>query len=673
MEADMKASYEDRDEQARREQSAVVTAAAHSVAAKDLLGIGAGDKGEKVLVLQKFLNQRGYLSLADQSGTIVEIAADPFAIKQPAAPPSPRPPAKPAPAGVLGTMDEATLVALRTYQRRHGINDTGVVDESTVDVLAAPHCGTPDRPYESQGTTRQVILPDGSVVVVQAFTVADRWSRTDLTFSIANTTPDLGDDINVIRAAFLEAFGMWSAVCNLRFVEVPTGGDIVLTFTASGLVPSFFDGPSRTLARAYYPNSLIWGGDVFFDEAESWSTSLPTPAGRFDLVTLAAHEIGHAIGLDHSAVPGAIMRPSFSSVAQRTLHEDDVRGAQFLYGTRVPMRLAGTAAPAVVVQPNGTMAMFFVAVDGRVRRREQTVLEGRPDQWTPLGRLGDRAFQGGLSVIRNADGRLELFGRALDNAIYNAWQHTPNGGWSDWQHQGGVKIADPAVGINADSRLEIVAPGTDSQIWTKAQGIFLGGRVWPPTWWRHDPTPSLGSILGGAAIASDAGGRLHLFGRAASNGVFERAQVTPGSGWNTWAAIGGGQTLAVPAACLAPDGRLLVAVHGTDGAAWIVQQTAPNGPWGGWTPLGGRLGAGASICLMNTPAGTDLFARFIDSTLQWCRRTSPTGGWEDWVPLGGPIATDPGAALTPSGRVEVFALDADDGIFHRAQTRRGAF
>ncbi|MBN3324945.1 MMP20 protein, partial [Atractosteus spatula] len=90
-----------------------------------------------------------------------------------------------------------------------------------------------------------------------------------------------------------------------------------------------FDGPSGTLAHAFSPGSGL-GGDAHFDEDERWSTT----SKGFNLFLVAAHEFGHALGLDHSSDPSALMYPTYKYVDTTgfVLPSDDVKGIQSLYG-----------------------------------------------------------------------------------------------------------------------------------------------------------------------------------------------------------------------------------------------------------------------------------------------------------------------------------------------------
>ena len=90
-----------------------------------------------------------------------------------------------------------------------------------------------------------------------------------------------------------------------------------------------FDGPGKVLAHATAPTS----GIMHFDDDENWSASTfgPVP-GTIDLASVAAHEFGHIIGLDHSECPNATMTANYFGLGMRTLSVDDVVGSRSLYG-----------------------------------------------------------------------------------------------------------------------------------------------------------------------------------------------------------------------------------------------------------------------------------------------------------------------------------------------------
>ncbi|XP_025933679.1 stromelysin-1-like [Apteryx rowi] len=202
---------------------------------------------------------------------------------------------------------------IREMQSFFGLEVTGELNSQTLDMMKQPRCGIPDvRSYST-------------------FPLNPKWKKEDVTYRILNYTPDmLQDDV---EEAIAKAFQLWSSVTPLRFTRLYSGeADIMISF-ASGFHSDFysFDGPGGTLAHAYAPGKGI-GGDAHFDEDENW-TKFTTYNG-YNLFLVAAHELGHSLGLGHSNVFGALMYPVYMARDTRNyrLPQDDIDGIQSLYG-----------------------------------------------------------------------------------------------------------------------------------------------------------------------------------------------------------------------------------------------------------------------------------------------------------------------------------------------------
>lgn len=93
---------------------------------------------------------------------------------------------------------------------------------------------------------------------------------------------------------------------------------------------------SGTLALTtwWYSGSYTSEADMAFNKAVSWYAGTGSvTSSKYDLTSIAAHEIGHAVGLAHvSSTPKQIMYPSFSTGENRRVKRaGDLYAIGFLY------------------------------------------------------------------------------------------------------------------------------------------------------------------------------------------------------------------------------------------------------------------------------------------------------------------------------------------------------
>jgi hypothetical protein len=204
--------------------------------------------------------------------------------------------------------------AITAFQANHGLPVTGRVDAATRALIAQPRCGYPDVPADAA-----------------PYVTAGKWKNKSLTYRFVNTTPDLS--ASRVKAAIASAKTRWEDVADITLAEVSgSSSDINIRWFAGTNHPAGFndfDGPSNVLAWGHFPEQ----GKLYFDEDETWTDADPIPAGtgNIDLESVAVHELGHVLGLDHSADTSAVMYAYYNGI-RRNLTADDIDGMQTQYG-----------------------------------------------------------------------------------------------------------------------------------------------------------------------------------------------------------------------------------------------------------------------------------------------------------------------------------------------------
>jgi len=183
-----------------------------------------------------------------------------------------------------------------------------------------------------------------------------KWVQTPVRYFVSSRNAVPGVSVDDFQAAVGRAFAQWQAVPTSAIAYQFAGLTAGLPGEEDGLSTlGFRNRPEldRVLASTNFLVDISSGAllesDIFFNSSFSWSTAPAGELGRFDLESIALHEIGHLSGLGHSALgetelregggrrvlgAEAVMFPiAFGSgtIAGRTLKADDIAGISDLY------------------------------------------------------------------------------------------------------------------------------------------------------------------------------------------------------------------------------------------------------------------------------------------------------------------------------------------------------
>lgn len=203
---------------------------------------------------------------------------------------------------------------------------------------------------------------------------ADHWSMTS--FAVQwNINPSPGSNISGTRSvsdAIAASFNSWTGAPNTS-LTVTRGADA--GYTRQSDAPSDvnlicfvctdgqFGGGTETLAVTSTTTIDGAGGDDGHGGTTQFAGQILkadivfNPGVKFDsgggdgsqdLQTVATHEIGHFLGLDHSGVARTIMFP-FAPAVLSTLSYDDVAGISSLYPSASPAVAAGSISGTVTL------------------------------------------------------------------------------------------------------------------------------------------------------------------------------------------------------------------------------------------------------------------------------------------------------------------------------------
>lgn len=160
--------------------------------------------------------------------------------------------------------------------------------------------------------------------------------------------------LDTLRAELRAAFDTWEAIVPLRFVETLRVEDAGIVIGAQAVPRGRAFTNVELAARHVGGEPSIDSALICLNPRQRWKVGFDGDLDVYDLRYTFAHEIGHAIGLDHPGPSGQLMSFRYTE-AFREPQAGDVSGARALYGSarkNIAHGAAGEARPSLGLAAN---------------------------------------------------------------------------------------------------------------------------------------------------------------------------------------------------------------------------------------------------------------------------------------------------------------------------------
>jgi hypothetical protein len=238
---------------------------------------------------------------------------------------------------------------------------------------------------------------------------------------------------------------------------------------------------------------------------------------------------------------------------------------------------SASAGVGVGMNRDGRMEAFVLGDNDEIWNAWQRAPNATWDGFASTG--GSFPSYASITTGLNKDGRIEVFAIGDGPTIVHTWQK-PTGGWGGWWPIGGAPTGDLAVANNADGRLEVVGVGADGALWDAFQLTPNGG-------WSAPSVLARGLRAdGGSVLANDTDGRLEWFGLAPGGALLNLWQKRPNGTWDGPASMGG-SWVGSPAVRAGLGNRLTALAFGSPNATTLSvnAQATAGGVFTGWSNL----------------------------------------------------------------------------------------
>jgi hypothetical protein len=446
------------------------------------------------------------------------------------------------------------------------------------------------------------------------------WSSMPIPFWINQSgSPQIsnGSEFDAVKAAFQT----WQNVSIANVAFQYQGTTPVPTVGQDGLnVVTFVDDSvplgSEAIATTFTFFTIDGTGSLVIQEADiavSTSIKLSTAGDpdKYDIQSVITHEVGHLLGLDHSALLSSVMSPypAAGQLDQRTVSYDDMAGLASIYPQNSALSSLGAIAGFVTLSGTPMAGAHVVAVDanGNVAASTLSLFDGSYEiDFVQPGsyRLYAEPLDGPVTE-QNVGGTPTSFFSGLNTNFSTTYF----GDTTDFTHASSLFVT--AGRLNSSGNIHVLA----------ASGLNL---TFPLTYAMHIPLGGQTSLtVGGAGLAggdtfsaSDSGISIGapVYGGSISSTAPTSAQLpisvatTETAGAKNLAVTAGGVTSVLSGSIVVvnpqPSGILVAPISGTVDGLTSVSITGQNFRSGAQVYFGGLAASNVQVSSPTTIQAT---------------------------------------------------------------------
>lgn len=214
------------------------------------------------------------------------------------------------------------LVGLQSWA---GLGITGELDRETLIELDAPRfCALPD------------VMPLAATLC--------KWPDGEIGYYVQDAFPGLS--LDQTWAAFDWALALWAKAAKLKVGRTSSAQIARIVARVKRL-----DGPNGVLAQSQLPCGQIRQALQDYDSSEGWDRTIQAKL-------VIAHEVGHALGLEHAPGKGSLMSPYYDP-SIGSLQKWDIDEIVKRYGAAAPQPQP-TPAPTPAPTPSARQILIDV-------------------------------------------------------------------------------------------------------------------------------------------------------------------------------------------------------------------------------------------------------------------------------------------------------------------------